>query len=310
MALIFVLLAGLFVAISNLCMRKGIDNGGTAKGFIVFQMMTGFFCAILLDPVRAGDYSINSSIVCMGIVAGLFFAGLIYALGKALEKGPPGFTFSLLSSATVMPGLAMAIFFGSQMGYPYTPWHAMGSLLVIGGLAWAGKGMEGLKDLKGWVLFSLSMFFCHVLLLVLFQYRALLLNVLKPEEINHFFNHETIRSQWFVPIMFLTSGLIQIGIYLKNEKRVPNRLEALFGMAGGILNCVGTFCLIRSTVAASALENAVIFPIYSVAIIVFSNLWGQKLYQEKVNWRACQVCACGLILGTVDWKGVAAAIGF
>jgi len=54
----------------------------------------------------------------------------------------------------------------------------------------------------------------------------------------------------------------------------------------------------------------VIFPIYSVVGIILTNFWGQKLYQEQVNWRACQLCAFGLIVGTVDWKAVAAAIGF
>ena len=83
-----------------------------------------------------------------------------------------------------------------------------------------------------------------------------------------------------------------------------------YGIFGGLINGTGTFLLTCAIQAASALENAILFPMYSVAIIILSNLWGQKLYQEKVNWRACQVCAGGLLIATVDWRGVAAAIGF
>jgi len=53
----------------------------------------------------------------------------------------------------------------------------------------------------------------------------------------------------------------------------------------------------------------VIYPIFSVVAIVLSKPLGQRLYQEKVNWRACQLCASGLVVGTVDWKAIAAAIG-
>lgn len=310
MAIFLVLLAGACVALSNLFMRRSIDSGGTTKGFLVFQMLASFAIAVFLEPVRSGNFSWNAPVATLGVAAGLILAFMLITLGKALEKGPPGFTFSILCSATVMPGVAMALFFGSNLGFAYTPWHALGSLLVLAGLFWAGKAAAGLLDPKGWIICSAAMFTLHVALLVLFQWRALLLNMPHPEELTSLFTAEQIKSSWFLPFMFLTSAAVQFYVFVSTEKRRLLFKEVLYGLLGGIANGVGTFFLICATQAAEALENAVIFPMYSVATIILTNLWGQKLYQERVNWRACQVCAVGLIIGTVDWKSVAAAIGF
>jgi len=76
------------------------------------------------------------------------------------------------------------------------------------------------------------------------------------------------------------------------------------------MNGLCTYFMIWSTELASPLEGAVIFPIFSVTTIALSNLWSQRLYQEKVNWTACQFCIAGLIVGTVDWGAVAAFIGW
>ncbi len=309
MALFLVLSAGAFVALSNLFMRKSIDSGGTTKGFLFFQMLASFAIAVFLEPVRSGNFAWNMPVVFLGLIAGIILALMLIALGKALEKGPPGLTFSILSSSTVMPGILMALFFGSDLGFVYTPWHAIGSLFVLAGLFWAGKGIAGLQNLKKWLLFSGSMFVLHTALLVLLQWRALLMNVPNPEELASFFTAEQIKSAWFLPCMFFSSALVQLYVFLSTEKRAIRSQEVLYGIVGGVVNGIGTFFLICSTQSATALENAIIFPMYSVATIILSNLWGQKLYQERVNWRACQVCAIGLIIATVDWKGVSAAIG-
>jgi hypothetical protein len=285
-------------------MRKSMDSGGTAKGYLVFMMLTAFGSAVLLEPVSRGNYAWNGPIALLGAIAGGILAFMLHFLGKALEKGPPGFTFSLLSSSTVMPAILMAFLFGSSYGFAYTPWHAIGSLFVVAGIFWAGRGTSGLQDRNRWILFVTAMFILHVALLFLFQWRSLLLNLAHPEEISQFFSAEEIKSVWFLPFMFLTSGLIQLWMFITGEKRKPKRKEALYGILGGVLNGTGTFFLIVATSTSTALENAIIFPMYSVAIIVLSNVWGQKLYQERVNWKACQVSALGLIIATVDWKGI------
>ena len=154
------------------------------------------------------------------------------------------------------------------------------------------------------------MFSLHVALLVLFQWRALLLNLPNPETLSRLFTAKTIQSQWFTPFMFLSACFVQTFFFLYYERRKIRFREATYGLLGGLANGTGTYFMIRSTEVAGPFENAIIFPLFSVTIIALSNLWSERLYHEKVNWRACQYCAFGLILGMVDWKTVAAFIGF
>lgn len=310
MGIFYVLVAACFVPLTNLFMRKSFDVGGSTKAFFVFQMAASFILAVMIHPLPKGEFSVNVPIACFGIAAGLILSVMLFSLGRAVEKGPPGLTFSILNSATVMPGLLMALVFGSSLGFVYNAWHGIGSLLVLGGLFWAGKGLEGMKEKKSWILFCAATFSMHVLLLSLYQWRAMLLNLPNPEELVSFFTQERIHSEWFVPFMFLSSGLVQLVIYLRSDMKKPKPLEIVYGLSGGVMNILCTFFLIWATESANPLENAIIFPIYSVVGIILTNAWGQKLYQERVNWRACQLCAFGLIVGTVDWKAVAATIGF
>lgn len=310
MALFFAILAGIFIALSNLCMRKSMDGGGTTKGFLVFQMGMGFLVNFLLGPVRVGDYSPNFPIFILALIAGVVFAWMLFSLGRAVENGPAGLTFSIIASSTVMPGIVMSLFFGKAWGFPYTPWHALGSLVVLIGIFWAGRGMEGLKNKRKWIFYSASMFALHTLLLVIYQWRSLLFNLKNPEMIQPYFTAKTIQSEWFSPFMFIVACLIQLAIFLQAERRWPQRLEIFYGVAGGFCNAICTFFLIQATQVALPLENAIIFPVFSVMSILLSNLWGQKLYQEQVNWRASQLCAAGLIIGTVDWKAFMASIGY
>jgi hypothetical protein len=301
MGLFFALLAALFASTSNFFMRRSIDAGGTTKGFVLIQMSIAGLVAVLLGPVQSNSYAINGSVVGLGVLAGVFLVTMLYILGKALLAGPPGLTFSILTAAAVVPAIVMASLFGAAFGFLYTAWHGIGSLLVLAGLFWAGQSTAGgLQDLKRWTVLVISMFSLHVLLLVLFQYRAVLINTGNLEA----------QSSWFMPVYYFAAAAIQLGIFFRTEARALRPREWLYGCIGGAANSLCTFFLLRSTEVAKGLENAVIFPAFSIGIILLSNLWGQKVYQEKVNWRAAQVCACGLIVGTVDWSALMAAVGF
>lgn len=310
MALIFALLAGMLMPFTNWTVRKSLDVGGNTKGYFVFQMLSTFLCSYLFGPVRTGDYSITLPAALAGSLAGVILCIMLFALGKALEKGPPGLTFAILSSATVLPGLLMALLFGAALGYDFRLAHAIGGILVLGGLFWAGRGLQGMKEMKLWILFSIAMFLGHLLILTLYQWRALLLNPARPAELFPFFSLDLMKSECFVPCMFFVSGLIQLTIFLRSEKRRFKQGEILYGLSGGVSNFIGTTLLLGATLLAGPLENAVIYPIFSVVGIILTNAWGQRFYAEQVNWRACQLCAFGLIVGTVDWTAVSAVIGF
>lgn len=308
MGILLALIAGMFAPLTNLFAKKGVDLRGNAKAFFMIQMVSSFLFALCFGPLRKGDFSIHLPTVLLGIVAGLILSAMMFTLGRALEKGPPGFTFAILFSATVMPGLIMALIFGAAFGYSYHVWHGIGSILVILGLLWGAKGLQGMHHLKSWLLFVTVMFSFHLLVLVLYQWKGMLTNLSHPEEISPF-TLEQITSEWFTPFVFLSSGIIQFFIYLGSKQGMPTSKELLYGILGGGSNFFCTFFILWSAEVAGPLENAVIFPISAVLGILLTNLWGQKLYDEKVNWRACQLSLLGLIVGTVDWQKIAAAIG-
>ena len=185
-----------------------------------------------------------------------------------------------------MPGVLMTLLFGASMGFPYTPWHAVGSLIVILGLFMAGRGLGKMQEKKKWLFFCFSMFALHVLLLALFQFRAMLFNMESPETITSFFTSESIKSQWFTPFMFLFGVSVQLIIFSVSERRLPFRQEMSYGLLGGSMNGLCTYFMVWATEVASPLENAVIYPIFSVMSIALSNLWSERLYEEKINWES------------------------
>ncbi len=302
MGLFFAFLASLFASASNLCMRRSIDAGGSNKAFVLIQMSIACVVATLLGPVKANAYACNAPILYLGLFSGVILAMLLYTIGRALLAGPAGLTFAILSASTVMPAIVMATLFGAAFGFAYTVWHGLGSLLVLAGLFWASSSLDGLTHRRKWILFVSAMFALHVALLVIYQWRALLVTL--PTSATSLFPSNAIQSQWFTPVMYLGAALVQFVFYLRTEARMPNVQEWLYGIGGGVTNSLCTIFLLQGTEVASGLERIVLFPFFSIGILVLSNWWGQRLYRETVNWRACQICALGLFIGTVDWTSL------
>ncbi len=302
MGIQLMILAALFVAISNWCMRKSIDAGGSSKAFLVIQLTIVFIVAILLNPVRTGVYAWSNCMAAFGLSGGIVLGAMMAALGKSVEKGPPGLSFAILSSATVMPAIVMALFFGSGFGYIYHWWNGIGSIIVVAGLFWAGFQTASRSDqMKKWLLFAAAAFVLHVIFLVFMQWRALFINFPGENGLFLSFDVEDALSQWYMPMVFLAASVMQIVNYASSEKKLPKKKEYLFGTIGGIANGTGTFFMIRATEVSSTWEHAAIFPLFSVSLIIFCNLWGQWLYREKVNWWASALCLLGILIGTLDW---------
>jgi hypothetical protein len=296
------IVASLFVAASNFCMRRSIDSGGSSKAFLMIQLSLVFLVAVLLNPVRTGDYTVSGCMITFGLAAGVVLAIMMICLGKSLESGPPGLTFAALNASTVMPMLCMVFLFGAPFGYIYTLFNGLGSLLVVFGLFWAAWGARSSEKKMRWAAFITGAFVLHILFLIVMQWRALFLNF--PGENGLFLNFDVqdARNQWFMPSIFFAATLVQVIVYLATQKRLPNRSETTYGILGGITNGVGTFFMIWSTEVSTPLEHAMIFPIFSVVIILSCNAWGQWLYKEKVNWPANALCVLGIFIGTLDWK--------
>jgi len=302
MGILLMILASLFVAASNFFMRKSIDRGGSSKAFLMIQLSLVFLVAILLNPVRTGDFAWSSCMIVFGLAGGVILALMMICLGKSLEVGPPGLSFAALNSSTVMPMILMVFLFGASFGYVYTFFHGLGSLLVILGLFWAGWGAKHTEKKMQWISFITGAFVLHVLFLILMQWRALFIHF--PGENGLFLNFDLAdaKSQWFMPAVFFSAALIQIIFYIVTQRRLPYRSEVGYGILGGLTNGIGTFFMIWSTEVSTPVEHAMIFPIFSVGIILLCNLWGQLLYKEKVNWLANGCCVLGILVGTLDWK--------
>ena len=303
MAILVMLLAASLASTANLFMRRSIDAGGTTRAYLVIQLFISLLVAIGLSPARTGNWTFSWPPVLLGLLAGLFLGGLLWTLGRALERGPSGLTFAVLNAATVLPAIVMVLTFGPEWGHQYTLFNGIGSLLVVAGLVWAGLSMPGIRANKYWLWMVIGTALCHIALLVLLQWRAILLNSHPPSWRAPFIlSPET--GQWFAPMMFLAAWFIQFVSFLNHERRWPNPAESIYGLCGGTLQGVLAFFLILAPELATPLEQAMIFPIYSVTIILFTNLWSQALYKEKVHWLANSVCLAGLAIGTINWSAL------
>lgn len=308
MGMLYALLAASFASLSNFSMRKSIDTGGTTKAFLMIQLSIACVVAFLLNPVRTNNYDWNMQMGLLGIASGLIFGCFMLSLGKALENGPAGLTIAALNASTVTPAMIMALFFGS-FGYSYTLWHGLGSFLVILGLFWAGWELSNLQNKTKWIFFAFGAFSLHALYLVIMQWRAMVIHNASAQSFYEIITSAQAQSQWFLPLTFFSAAVLQGVIFFSSERRMPQKGEWNFGVIGGIANSVCTLLLLWATEAASLVESAMLFPLFSVMIILLCNAWGQLLYQEKINWRACHLCIFGLIVGTVDWQSLRNVLG-
>jgi len=300
MGIFFAITASFFCTFSNYCIRKSQDHGGTSQTAIMIQMIAAFFIMIFLNPVRMNSYFITPSVVVLGLLAGAIMGSMVFFIGKALEKGPAGLTFAAISAATALPSIFLFISVGELFQLEYHFWNGLGSILVIAGLLWAAWQYTQVKEMKKWLLFALTAFSMHILFLSLISVRSLAMNF--PQLQIPFFPAAELQSLWFMPMIYLAAAAFQIQAFFRQEKRSIARWEWIYGILGGLANGSSTFFVIKSTEYASPVERAMIFPIFSVLVMVFCYAWGQKLYQEKVNWKACNLSVLGLIVGTVDWQ--------
>ncbi len=307
MAIIFVLSGAILCTFSNLFLRRSIDAGGTGKAFLIIQQLLSIVVAIMLNPVRTGHYTWDTSIAMIGIVAGIILGLMMWSLGRALEKGPPGLTIAILNASSVVPAIVMVLLFGFAFGHEYHSWNAIGSILVIIGLFWAAYQHSSMGSFNkfSWLLFALSAFCLHVFFLVIIEWRALLITPELPTTRLLPFLLESSQTQWFMPMIFLASTVLLTTMFWLQDRRYPNITETVYGIFGGVCYGACTFFLIQAAVVANAWESAMIFPIFSVVLVVGCNIWGILLYKEKVNWKANTICLAGLFIGTMNWSRLA-----
>ena len=301
MGLLFAFFAALLAAVSNLLMRRSIDKGGSSRGYLVVQLSFSFLVMILLNPVRTMDFAPNLPSILLGLLGGVLLGAVMWSLGKSLETGPPGLSLAIINASSIMPAIMLVMLFGAQYGHGYSLMNGLGSLFVVIGILWAGWTRDANESKKAWVIFVTAVFVFHTFYLIYLQWWAMVLSPDLPLSKLLPFHMEPLHIAWFMPAIFFSAAIFQWVVYLRQEKSRPKRAEVSFGLLGGVTNGLCAFFLIMAPQVAKPWENAMLFPIFSVGIILICNIWAKMLYGEKVNWLANSVCIGGLLVGTISW---------
>lgn len=297
MSIVLMIFSGIFGALSNLCLRLSLEGQRSTSLFFVLQLFCTFLFLVGIYPIRTGSYELNLFTVIIALGCGSALALVKWLIGEAVAKGPTSLTFAVVNSASVFPAILLVLFLGNAADINYKPLHLTGALLVIIGLFWAGCEKSGFKKKRTWIFLAALAFSFQCLFLCLTQWHTILIN--NESVLSDFWllGSKNIQSQWFVPLVFASAWMIHLMLYCREGKRIPNLRELFWGLCGGILNGLCTYLFIKADEIASPTETPLLFPVFSVALIIACNFWGQWLYQEKVNWQANGLCLFGLTLG-------------
>ncbi len=294
----WMIISGVFGALSNLCMRKSMDAKGSVFAFFFFQLLLTFIVCCIACPIRTNCYSINLYTILIGLLTGMALGLLKCVIGFALKKGPAGLTFVSVNMASVAPAFIITFFFSQEINFYYTTWQLIGSVLIVIGLIWAVWNHDFIFPKWKWIIFAMLGFCAHTVYLILIQSNIFIL------ENHHWLDafwrigSEELHSEWHVPVIFGTACVMHMTIYAIGEKRMPSFREIIWGILGGICNGICAMIFMHALSLASGVERSFIFPIFSISLIVSCNIWAQYLYQERVNWRANGLCLLGLFAGS------------
>jgi drug/metabolite transporter (DMT)-like permease len=299
--LLVVSVAAVFAAISNYCMRRTLDAGGTTRGFLLLQFAVSLILNWALCSCPFSHLGSGLAMLAIGAGAGLLVFGMLLFTGFALARGPAGLTFASLNAATIVPGPMLALAFGVPFGFGFTWPQGLGLGLVLLGLFWAARHE---KASKSWWIPASVAFSLHALLLGYMQWRCLLWRHDLPTHSLLPFRLDCSCEPWFLPGMFLAAFAAQAITFIAMERRWPVKGEWIFGILGGAANGAGAYCLVQAVSLVGAQEASMLFPLFAVGIIAFTNLWSQWLYKERVSWIATLICATGIFIGTVAWSAL------
>lgn len=297
---LFVFLAALFTALSNLFIRKSIDSvqGSTGDPYIPQRLMASAFVIILINFATRGFLNFEHKIAIVGIIAGLLLGGLMWSVGKTMKHGPAAMTYAIVNAACVAPPFLMAILFGNSFGYEYTIQNGLGAVIVIAGLLWMGRSQDNETKSSSWLLWIIAAFAIHACFLTLFQWRALLFKTDLPSSFLLPFTCDPATGNCFTLMMFITAAALQIFLpsYEKGST-IPKQPMLIYGVLGGLINGIGSYFMLLSTeVADLPDEKILVFPLYCVILICLCNLWGKWMYKEKINWYANGLSMTGILV--------------
>lgn len=297
MAIFLILWGSLMGALNNLCLRRSIDVGVQTKSYLVFQFGSSAGLAFLFFYLRGGGEVETFSWVfsTLSLIGGLCLALMMWGIGGALALGPPGLSLSAFNGVSLLPPLVMSLLVGEEGGYVLQVSHLLGLLFVALGLGWSAKTSPPSSRKQGWGKRLALALVAHLALLLVVEWRAYLMR--GPLGTN-------AGGYWFTPLLFFSATLLQIILFWKQERRLPQFKEAAFGFLGGILAGSSVTLLIAAPEIATPKESIMLFPLFAILLIFLCNLWGRWLYKEAVHWGGVTLSLLGVCVGSIDWRAL------
>lgn len=290
MALLFSFSAAGFAAFSNWIFRKAsVQNreGTRIQEYLIFFYFLSFLTALTLSP-SLWKTPFHPLMGSLGAAVGLLNVFLMRLTSKALTLGPSGLTFAFQNASAIFPGLLLFLIFGPSFGFSCTFLHLIGMTLALCGLFLGQKGAVAMN----WLKIALACFSIQVIALTLIQGRCILFDCKNLP----FLSAGETDDVWFMPCQFGAAFCLQALLLFLEGGGFHQKMIG-YGSLGGIANGAATALLLLATKKALPLEKALLFPSFSVAVLLLCNLWANRLYQEKFNWKTNLFCASGIFLG-------------
>ena len=239
-------------------------------------------------------HSWSPTLLCIGAVAGLMNVGLMLLVSEALRSGPSGLTFAFQNASSIFPNVILVLLFGASFGFVTTLLQIVGMCFVLLGLFMASSTDEA-KISKKWIIYVLGSFVLQIAILTLFQWRCLLFTCADQTHALIPFSVLETEDAWFMPGFFGAALLSQLVV----QKETVQTGNVIYGSLGGVANALSTYFLLTATKWALPLEKGIIFPLFAVSVIVICNIWGYKIYRERVNIPALIFCVVGILVAGV-----------
>ncbi len=308
-AILFALIAASCASLSNLFFRKCSSNNSAAYQFLFHYYLVSFICSFLIRP----DLILNSwdgNILLIGCGAGILNVIMMTITSRALQHTSAGITFTFQNASSVFPNILLFLLLGSSFGFIVTSHQVVGTVLILIGLF---AGLLSNKSAKSnstkWRRYVFGCCFVQILILCIFQSRFLITGNSASDA----------ADVWFM-VGFFGMALIFQTFVLLNQRRLKqkNYIEGqasvatpvntflskgskiIFGALSGIGNAASTYFLLQATQVATPLERGLIFPLFSIAVIILCNLWGYWLYEERPKVASLALCSLGIFVASIS----------
>jgi hypothetical protein len=305
---IYVLSSAFLAAIANFFFRRNLEKGGTSRAFLSLYFSVSLVLSFVFSP-KLLNVQFSPVMASLGCCAGFLNFIMLTLTARSFQLGPPGLTLTFQNASCIFPGFLLCLVFGPAFGFLLTPWLIAGFVFILLGLYLSTRTYGRLNNQTAsanakaifgkWLLCVIAVMGFQGLILTLFQWRVLLFNCNDSAHWLIPWSCLADEDVWFIPAFFTIPALCQLFLFWKNERRKFSLSEVVYGSSSGALNCVCTVLLLLATKSEGLLKKEMLFPLFTISVILFCNIWGMKIYKERVNWIGISLCILGVLIGLI-----------